>query len=150
MAGQSYIYAGVAGYRPPVREGQRRRLPPRRRRGSGGTSAHLETHTVFVHPTDPNVVLAGAVDGVWRSSDRGATFQRANFPDQGKQIGRSWSIQDPSASIGRLPVDASQRELASWRRLPIGHQAIAPPPLRRARHAHGAAPKRPDEIYVLE
>ena len=40
-----------------------------------------ETHTILVHPTDSGVVFAGTMDGVWRSADRGATFQRTR-PDR--------------------------------------------------------------------
>ena len=85
MAAQSHIYAGVAGY--VGRPSEKGAVGVFRRPASGGAWQHvltdLETHTVFVHPTDPNVVLAGTADGVWRSTDRGATFKRAGFPDTG-------------------------------------------------------------------
>ena len=57
-----------------------------------------ETYTVNVHPTNPNVVFAGTADGVYRSTDRGKSFQRTNFPDKGVQI---WSFL----------VDANDRKL---------------------------------------
>ena len=91
MATQSHIYAGVAGY--VGRPNEKGAVGVFRRPASGGAWQHvltdLETHTVFVHPTDPNVVLAGTADGVWRSTDRGATFKRAGFPDTGRQ---GWSV----------------------------------------------------------
>ena len=106
---------------------------------------HLETHTVFVHPTDPSVVFAGTMDGVWRSTDRGATFQRANFPDKGKQI---WSFLVDSRDAKRIyaggsPVDIYRSddcgaELAAPAQ--SRHQGSRHRALRRARHAHGAAP----------
>ncbi len=47
------------------------------------------SNTVFVHPTNSNIVLAGTHDGVYRSTDRGKTFKRANFPDKNMEI---WSF----------------------------------------------------------
>ena len=114
---------------------------------------HLETHTVLVHPTDPSIVFAGTVDGVWRSTDRGATFQRANFPDKGKQI---WSFLVDSRDARRIyaggsPVDVyrSDDSGASWRRLPnpgIKDRATAPFAVRVMRMVQH--PTRPDEIYA--
>ena len=83
---------------------------------------HLETHTVLVHPTDPNMVFAGTQDGVYRSTDRGATFKRANFPDKGKEI---WSFLVDSRDsrlmyAGGSPIDMYRSEDSgeSWRRMP--------------------------------
>ena len=75
MASQSNIYAGVAGY--VGRPNETGNVGVFRRSAAGGewqhVLTHLETHSVFVHPADPSVVFAGTVDGVWRSSDRGAS-----------------------------------------------------------------------------
>ena len=43
----------------------------------------LESYTVSVHPSHPDVVFAGTADGVWRSSDGGKSFQRTQFPENG-------------------------------------------------------------------
>ena len=106
-----------------------------------------------MHPTDPNVVFAGTVDGVWRSTDRGATFQRANFPDKGKQI---WSFLVDSRDAKRIyaggsPVDVYRSDDCgeSWRRLPnpgIKDRATAPFAVRVMRMVQH--PTRPDEIYA--
>jgi photosystem II stability/assembly factor-like uncharacterized protein len=48
-----------------------------------------ETYTVYVHPGNPNVVFAGTANGVYRSTDRGKSFLKTNFPDSGMQI---WSF----------------------------------------------------------
>ena len=81
MAVQSNIYAGVAGY--VGRPEEKGKVGVFRRAAAGGEWQHvltdLATHTVFVHPADPSVVFAGTVDGVWRSTDRGATFQRTRL-----------------------------------------------------------------------
>jgi len=49
----------------------------------------FSSNTVHVHPTDPNIVFAGTHDGVYRSTDRGKTFSRTNFPDKKMEI---WSF----------------------------------------------------------
>ena len=91
MATQTNIYAAVAGYvgRPEATG----RVGVFRRPADGGEWQHaladLEAFTVVVHPRRPEVILAGTADGVWRSTDRGASFGRTQFPDRGKQI---WSF----------------------------------------------------------
>src|SRR6476469_1706653 len=155
MASQSNIYVGVAGY--VGRPDEKGAVGVFRRSAAGGEWQHvlkdLETHSVFVHPTDPKVVFAGTVDGVWRSNDRGATFQRANFPDQRKQI---WSFLVDSRDGRRMyaggsPVDIYRSDDTgqSWRRLPnpgLKDRATAPFAVRVMRMVQH--PTRPDEIYA--
>jgi len=155
MASQSNIYVGVAGY--VGRPEEKGAVGVFRRSAAGGEGQHvlkdLETHSVFVHPTDPNVVFAGTVDGVWRSSDRRATFQRANFPDQRKQI---WCFLVDSRDSRRMyaggsPVDVYRSDDMgqSWRRLPkpgVKDRATAPFAVRVMRMVQH--PTRPDEIYA--
>src|SRR5260370_249923 len=76
MAGQSTIFAGVAGYVGRHETGSVGVF----RRGVGDDKwnhvlTHLETYTVLVHPTEPSVGLAGTADGVWRSTDGGETWE---------------------------------------------------------------------------
>ncbi len=155
MAAQSNIYAGVAGY--VGRPEEKGAVGVFRRSAAGGEWQHvlkeLETHAVFVHPKDPNIVFAGTVDGIWRSTDNGATFQRANFPDRNKQI---WCFLVDSRDSRRMyaggsPVDVyrSDDSGASWRRLPnpgIKDRATAPFAVRVMRMVQH--PTRPDEIYA--
>jgi photosystem II stability/assembly factor-like uncharacterized protein len=106
-----------------------------------------------VHPADPNVVFAGTADGVWRSTDGGATFARTGFPEAGKQI---WSLLVDSADAKRVyagasPVDVYRSEDcgATWRRLPrpgIRDRATAPFAVRVMRMVQH--PTRPSEIYA--
>src|SRR6516165_9029495 len=78
----SFVCAGVGGYYASKQSG----LAGVFRR------AEIEAFTVFVHPRDPNLVFAGTADGVYRSTDRGQNFRRADFPDRGVQV---WSfLQD--------------------------------------------------------
>jgi photosystem II stability/assembly factor-like uncharacterized protein len=152
---QTNIYAGLAGY--VGRPEQKGAVGVFRRSADGGewehVLDHLETHAVFVHPTDTDVVLAGTTDGVWRSRDRGKTFARARFPDAGKQI---WSFLVDSRNPQRIyaggaPVDVYRSDDCgeSWRRLPTPEQKMrgecpfATRVMRMAQH-----PQRPDEIYA--
>ena len=71
---------------------------------------------------DPNIVFAGTHDGVYRSTDRGKTFKRANFPDKGMQI---WSFLvdagDPKlVYAGGSPVAVYRSEDSgeTWKKLP--------------------------------
>jgi photosystem II stability/assembly factor-like uncharacterized protein len=155
MAEQSYICVGVAGY--VGRPDEKGRVGVFRREVAGKewchVLTHLETHAILVHPTDPAIVFAGTVDGVWRSTDRGTTFQSTNFPDQGKQI---WSFLVDSRDANRIYAGASPLDVyrsddcgESWRRLPnpgIKDRATAPFAVRVMRMAQH--PTEPDEIYA--
>jgi photosystem II stability/assembly factor-like uncharacterized protein len=155
MPSHANIYAGLAGY--IGRPDQQGKVGVFRRSADGGDWEHVlaqpETHIVWVHPADPEVVLAGTADGVWRSRDRGATFTRARFSDEGKHI---WSFLLDAGNPQRIfaggsPVDiyCSDDAGESWRRLPRPDIAVrAPcafPPrvMRMAQH-----PRRPEEIYA--
>ncbi len=154
MTDQSYLFAGVAGYvgRPDA-EGD---VGVFRRATGGGDWQHvlegLETYTVQVHAGDPSVVLAGTEDGVWRSTDHGATFQRADFPETGRQV---WSFLVDSRDKNRILAGASPIGVfrsedcgATWRKLPeVGvaeHCKVIfdARVMRMVQH-----PTRPDEIY---
>jgi photosystem II stability/assembly factor-like uncharacterized protein len=151
----SVLYAGVAGY--VGRPNQSGAVGVFRRTDGSGTwdhvLTHLETHTVSVHPKDPAIVFAGTTDGVWRSTDRGATFKRAKFPDQGKQI---WSFLvdagDPNlVYAGGSPIDVYRSEDCgeSWKKLPnpgVKERATAPFAARVMRMAQH--PTRPRDIFA--
>jgi hypothetical protein len=86
----SYVFAGVGGYYASKQSG----LAGVFRRATDGTDwkhalSEVETFDVFVHPHDPNLVFAGTADGVYRSTDRGQNFRRADFPDRGVQVWHS-------------------------------------------------------------
>ena len=154
MTDQSYLFAGVAGYvgRPDA-EGD---VGVFRRATGDGAWQHvldgLETYTVQVHAGDPSVVFAGTEDGVWRSTDHGATFQRADFPESGRQI---WSFLVDSRDKNRILAGASPIGVfrsddcgATWQALPdVGvaeHCKVIfdARVMRMVQH-----PTRPDEIY---
>jgi photosystem II stability/assembly factor-like uncharacterized protein len=152
---QSRVFAGVGGY---YASKDKKGLAGVFRGTSGGGEwqhalSDIEAYTVFVHPRDPNLVFAGTADGVYRSTDRGATFKRTTFPDQGMQI---WSFMADSSDPRRLlaggsPVSIYRSEDGgeSWKRqadpkLPDrGKAPFAVRVMRIALH-----PSRPDEIYA--
>src|SRR5215217_5528724 len=152
MADQSNIYVGVAGYfGKPDHPG---RVGIFRRDAKGGDWQHVlgtvQTYTVFVHPTDPTTVFAGTKDGVWRSTDSGATFRRTEFPDEKKEV---WSFMVDSRDSKRIFAGASPIDVyrsddggTSWRKLPNPGMAthckgpFASRVMRLVQH-----PKRPDE-----
>ena len=151
----SYIYVGVAGYfgRPDDAGA----VGVFRRRADAGDWEHVlaapEVHTVFVHPEEPDLVLAGTSDGVWRSTDRGASFRRADFPDGGKQVWSFTAIDDTPDRMyaGASPLDVyrSEDRGASWRRLPapeLRQRCKGPFSPRVMRMAQ--RPGRADEIYA--
>jgi len=152
---QTSVYVGVAGY--VGRPDQKGAVGVFRRDAEGGGWQHvlkdLETHAVLVHSADPSVVLAGTTDGVWRSTDRGASFARTGFPDPGKQI---WSFLVDNRNADRIYAGASPVDIyrsddrgGSWRRLPtptIAERAKAPFAARVMRLAQH--PARPNEIYA--
>jgi len=155
MAEASNIYVGVAGYfGKPDHPGK---VGVFQRATKGGDWKHVlgnvQAFTVFVHPSDPQIVFAGTNDGVWRSTDRGATFTRTDFPDAKKEV---WSFMVDSRNPRRMLAGASPIDVyrsddsgASWRRLAtpkIATHCKGPFASRVMRLAQN--PRKPDEIYA--
>jgi len=151
---QSHVFAGVGGYYG----GNQGNLAGVFRRDVGGNDwKHVltepEAYTVFVHPQDPSLVLAGTKDGIYRSTDGGATFERANSPDSGIQI---WSFLADPANPKRILAGGSPVSIyrsndagATWARqadpnLPDrGNAPFAVRVMRFAQH-----PNRSEEIFA--
>jgi photosystem II stability/assembly factor-like uncharacterized protein len=155
MAEASNVYVGVAGYfGKPDHTGK---VGVFRRAASGGDWTHVlgnvQAFTVFVHPDDPQTVFAGTNDGVWRSTDRGATFKRTDFPDAKKEV---WCFmtdsRDPKRILaGASPIDVYRSDDSgqSWRKLPtpaIGSHCKGPFASRVMRLAQN--PRKPEEIFA--
>jgi photosystem II stability/assembly factor-like uncharacterized protein len=151
---QTQVFAGVGGY---YGGNQGNLAGVFRRDADANEWQHVlsepEAYTVFVHPGDPNLVLAGTKDGIYRSTDHGATFRRANFPDSGVQV---WSFLADPADPKRLLAGGSPVSIyrsndagATWTRqadpqLPDrGKAPFAVRVMRFARHS-----KRSQEIYA--
>lgn len=155
MASKSNVYAGVAGY--VGRAEQKGLVGVFRRPAEAAEWEHVladrETYALSVHPTDPNVVFAGTSDGVYRSTDRGRTFQRANFPDAGVQV---WSFLVDAADrkliyAGGSPVSLYRSEDGgeTWKKLPdpgMPNRAVMPFACRVMRMAQH--PSKPATIYA--
>ena len=155
MASKSNVYAGVAGY--VGRADQKGTVGVFTRPAETGRWEHVltdhETYTVNIHPTNPNVVFAGTADGVYRSTDRGKSFQRTNFPDKGIQI---WSFlvdaDRPQAGLCRRLADqhVSQRGLRRdvARAAESRHAGPRGDAVRLPRDADGAASVEAGTIFA--
>jgi photosystem II stability/assembly factor-like uncharacterized protein len=155
MAVSSHVFAGVGGYYASKQTGLAGVF---RRAADGGdwkyALSDIEAFTVFVHPRDPNLVFAGTADGVYRSTDSGQSFRRADFPDHGVQV---WSFlhDDGDAKhllAGGSPVSVYRSEDggASWKRMPdpqLPVHATMPFACRVMRFARH--PRRPGEIFAV-
>jgi photosystem II stability/assembly factor-like uncharacterized protein len=152
---KSNLYASIAGY--VGRQDQTGMVGVFARQAGSDQWDHVvkdvESFTVHVHPTDLNVVLAGTSDGVYRSTDRGKTFERTNFPDKGMQI---WSFLVDSANpkliyAGGSPIAMYRSEDCgeSWTRLPdpgMPDRAVMPFACRVMRMAQH--PGKPGTIFA--
>jgi photosystem II stability/assembly factor-like uncharacterized protein len=151
---QSNLYAGVAGY--VGRPDQRGMVGVFSRQAGGDAWQHVvqdhEAFTVDVHPTNPDVVFAGTSDGVYRSIDRGRTFQRASFPRK-TQI---WSFLVDAGNpnliyAGASPIAVFRSEDCgeTWREMPnpnMPDRAVMPFACRVMRMAQH--PSQPGTIYA--
>ena len=155
MASKSNVYAGVAGY--VGRAEQKGMVGVFTRPGETGRWEHVltdhDTYTVNIHPTNPAVVFAGTADGVYRSTDRGKSFQRTNFPDKGVQI---WSFLVDAKDrdlvyAGGSPISMYRSEDCgeTWRKLPdpgMPNRAVMPFACRVMRMAQH--PSKPGTIFA--
>ena len=110
MTVETNIYAAVAGY--VGRPDQSGRVGVFRRPAEGEWQhalPDLEAFTVSVHPRHPDIVLAGTADGVWRSTDRGATFARAESRLRSRAHGFSTSSWIAQATATESPRPSSAR-----------------------------------------
>jgi photosystem II stability/assembly factor-like uncharacterized protein len=125
---QCYVYAGLGGETVPgreVRTGLYRSLA-----GDGGWEsittglpAEPQVRALAVHPTQPNVLLAGTQDGIYRSDNHGGHWERLSAPKPGLAV---WSLrfhprQPDVIFAGYEPyaVYRSDNGGTSWERLPM-------------------------------
>ena len=155
MAQASRLFAAVAGYVGRPEDVGNVGIFYRPSNGSDWQNVlpDVESYTVTVHLTDPDVVLAGTADGIWRSSDGGQTFERAQFPDTNRQI---WSFLIDAGNADRIyaggsPVSVyrSEDKGETWTALPTpqvparAEASFEPRVMRLAQH-----PTRPNEIFA--
>ncbi|MGH7325485.1 MAG: WD40/YVTN/BNR-like repeat-containing protein [Candidatus Rokuibacteriota bacterium] len=152
---RSYIYAGAArGMSGRAGGIFRRAVGDGHWEASGkGLPDGADVHAITLHPENPEVVYLGTQDGPYRSTDRGASWERLGFSEDGRQV---WSILvHPRAPrilyLGTSPVAVYRSEDGgeSWRRLAGAAQpervkmAFATRVMRLA-----ADPRRPNELYA--
>lgn len=84
----------------------------------------VHVHCITIHPQTPEICFAGSHDGVFRSTDRGATWCRMHLEPRNRQI---WSITfDPHDArrmfAGASPTGVFRSEDAgeSWKEIPSG------------------------------
>jgi photosystem II stability/assembly factor-like uncharacterized protein len=121
QANPSHVYVGVARSSPTMLGGVFRRTvgDDRWERLGTGLREPAQVQAITVHPTDSNVVYLATHDGPYRSTDRGASWTRLDFPE-GFQV---WSIgvhpRDPRILyVGTSPVGVFRSDDGgtSWRR----------------------------------
>jgi len=118
-----------------------------------GLPEPAEVQAITIHPTDPDVIYLGTQDGPYRSTDRGASWERLGFPDEKMEV---WSIQvhprDPRVLYaGTSPVAVYRSDDGGdhWRRLSNASQpehvkmAFACRVMRLA-----VDPNHPDHVYA--
>jgi hypothetical protein len=108
---------------------------------------------VAVHPNDPQVIYAGTQDGPYRSADRGAHWERLDYPSSGAPV---WSFMfrpgDPNVMYcGTAPgeIYRSINGGDSWQKLSASmgsNECAMAFPTRVI--AMAADPNHPDEIYA--
>jgi photosystem II stability/assembly factor-like uncharacterized protein len=155
MAQQSHVFAGVARYRGGSQFGLFRRAVGDQRwdRMTAGLPADAMIHAVTVHPADSNVVYVGTHDGPYRSTDRGAHFERLGFPDRDVEV---WSIlvhpkKPKTLYAGASPVGVYRSDDGgdNWKKLPaprIDERIKMAFPCRVMRFA--ADPAEADTLYA--
>lgn len=123
MNGTSHVYVGAAragsgtgGLYRTNGDGAWERL-------GKGLPDDTQVQAITVHPGDANVLYAGTHRGPYRSLDRGDSWERLDFPDDGSQV---WAIAvhplDPRILYaGTSPVGVFRSDDGgdSWRRLPV-------------------------------
>ncbi len=153
--GPSHIYVGAARWTSGTRSGVFRRAE-----GGGawelmskGLPETTHVQAITVHPTDPDVVYVGTQKGPYRSRDRGESWERLPFPEDGGEV---WSIlvhptRPRTLFIGTSPVGVfrSDDEGATWRRLPgaIQPERVKMPFACRVMRL-AVDPAQPDHVYA--
>lgn len=124
MARASHVYVGVARWTGGTLGGVFRQAVGETgwERMGAGMPDDAQVQALAVHPEEPDVVFAGAGDGLYRSLDRGRRWERVGLADRQAQV---WSIQfDPrrprTMFAGCSPVAfwRSDDGGETWRRLP--------------------------------
>ncbi len=119
----------------------------------GGLPADAEVHAIAVHPSEPNIIYVGSTKGLYRSANRGNTFEHCGMTAGDPDI---WSILiHPSNPrriyLGATPVGVYRSDDGgnSWKKL------VDPPLPNRVHMAFACRvmrldldPNAPDDVYA--
>ena len=151
----THLFVGLAGY--VGRPEEKGAVGVFRKSITEGTWQHVldfrDAHVVYVHPNSANYIFAGTDDGIWRSTDKGLTFEKANLPRDGIGI---WSFltseDDPDVMFaGGSPIEIfkSIDRGKNWTSLavPILEERCSGPFSPRVMRMV-QKPGKPDEIFA--
>jgi len=150
----SHVYVGAARmsgslggiFRRDVGNGHWERL-------GKGLPDPLNVQAITVHPATPNVVYLGGNRGVFRSENRGDSWERIGVPDESAEV---WSIlvhptRPRTLYAGTSPVGVYRSDDAgqTWRKLA---KANLPERIKMSFNCRvmrlAVDPARPDEVYA--
>ena len=121
--GSSHVYVGGAKSKPGTLGGVFRRAvgDDRWEQLGKGLPEAVNVHAITVHPDNPDIVYLGTKQGLFRSTDRGESWERPAF-DEGVEI---WSIlvhphHPRRLYAGASPVGVYRSDDGgdTWRRMP--------------------------------
>src|SRR6266542_179756 len=155
MADLFHVYAGAVRSAEGGRGGIFRGAPGEEHWEAltDGLPEGTEVHAITVHPDDADVVFVGTTKGAYRSTNRGARWERLALPDPGADV---WSItihpQDRRtiyAGFGPTGVYRSDDGDDHWMKLPdpgLPDRVHMTFPCRVMRLV--VDPARPDDVYA--
>ena len=162
---KSYVYVGLGGESPLLvgSDGPPLDQGGLYRRGDGdetwdglsqGLPAHPQVRSLLISPQDPRIIFAGTHDGVYRSDDRGESWERQDSPR-----GDVWSLaahpHDPSvmfAGYDRSVVCRSVDAGDSWQPMNTAnvvfpHITMHPREIVKRVIGISVDPGNPDDVY---
>ena len=162
---KTYVYVGLGGESPLLvgSDGPPLDQGGLYRRGDGdetwdslsqGLPAHPQVRALLVSPQDPRVIFAGTHDGVYRSDNRGESWERQDSPR-----GDVWSLaahpNDPSivfAGYDRSVICRSVDTGASWQPMNTAnvvfpHISMHPREIVKRVIGISVDPGNPDDVY---
>ena len=162
---KTYVYVGLGGESPLLvgSDGPPLDQGGLYRRGDGdetwdslsqGLPTHPQVRALLVSPQDPRVIFAGTHDGIYRSDDRGESWERQDSPR-----GDVWSLaahpHDPSvmfAGYDRSVISRSVDAGASWQPMNTAnvvfpHISMHPREIVKRVIGISVDPGNPDDVY---
>lgn len=155
MARQTHVYVGAQRARGSTEGGVFRLAVGEKRweKLAGGLPGEADVPALTVDPNNADVIYAGTKDGLYRSTDRGAHWQRLGFAERGVEV---WSVlvhpKRPKtlyAGVSPVGVYRSDDSGDTWRKLrdpAIANRVTMSFACRVMRFA--VDPAEPDTLYA--